>query len=79
MQHKGFYLTCPMKIGMFIFKNKEKTNQDQTGRTVELDILQQAEVSGTLLLTAFLESDPTLHCFLQTQLILRTAFFSMKL
>ena len=34
MQHKGFYLTYPMKI-----KNNKKTSQGCTGRTVELEIL----------------------------------------
>ena len=26
MEHKGFYLTCPMKIKMFIFRNNKKTS-----------------------------------------------------
>ena len=35
-----FYLTCLMKIKIFIFRNNKKASQGQTGRTVELEILQ---------------------------------------
>ena len=66
-----------MKTKMFIFRNNKKLSQSRTGRTVELNILQWVEISGTHLLTIFLEFDPSL--FLQTQLIPKNVLFSMKL
>ena len=63
-----FYLTCPMKIKMFIFKNNEKTCQGRAGRIVELKILQLPEISGMRLLAALLEADPSLHCFCKLSL-----------
>ena len=77
MQHITFYLMRLMKTKMFIFRNNKKLSQSRTGRTVELNILQWVEISGTHLLTIFLEFDPSL--FLQTQLIPKNVLFSMKL
>ena len=40
MHHKGFYLTCPMKIKIFIFRNIKKVSLGRTGQTAVLEILQ---------------------------------------
>ena len=70
MQNKAFCLTYPMNLKMFIFRKIKKglRVEQVEPRSWKYCSRQKYAVSGTPLLTAFLESDPRLHCFCKLSL-----------